>query len=624
MPYVDQDHGGMHELEELFAGFEPEELRTSYIAVPGPGLRAAGSTVPLLGAVGEAPSGLALPVGTSAGPQPIDFAHVYMTLEDYVPFDTPAGSLTPEEAKAQIRRHHDSTTILMHLAFLNGLARQGPAVLEQLALDYERHLDEAAAERFRNVRTQGPEPHRFLARQPILAAMREVLVNDAGPVEEPSLPPIVVAAALSHAVAVTLASDQDRNEDIAGTPEHLFFEMLRLGPLYESDGMWESIDRQVRLWRHYGEQLIRTRLRAAPAQLLSEAAGLELETLLSLGFAVFAVANSWKPGQNTQLPDLTLGLGMAPEELEVFWDLVAATPEDLRRDFEGHTDSPFDFLPIQMRPVLRLPNAVIPLDVGYLWDRVTTGLYWLVHDMEKVRSDRDRLLWTQGFAEAVELMVEDGLRHLAPRDLSGATTFYTEEDFGLAYPEAKRPDAAIDFGHRLLVVEVVSGALSVPTRIEGRRDGFEADVERLIVKKCRQLDSAAQALTRDPHPLTGHTAPAGLRVIPTLVVGGGFPLNPLTMQYIETKLSEEGLLQHPLVSPLSIIDLGDVEALEALGEQGLTPVDVLESWHESALRAVPLRNFLLERWTGQQLRPSRMSTVRQTFDTISDILKIPS
>lgn len=618
------DHGGLHQLEELFAAAEPEELRTSYLAVPGPGLRAAGSTVPLLGAVGEAPSGLAVPVGTAAGSQPIDFTHVYMTLEDYVPFNTPAGPLEPEDVKAQIRSRQEPIAILVHLALLNGLADQGRAAVEQLAVEYERHLEEPAAERFRNVRTQGQEPHRFLARQPILAAMRDVLVNDAAPVEEPDLPPIVVAAALSHAVAVTLASDQDRNEEIAGTPEHLFFEMLRLGPLYESDGMWESIDRHARLWRQYGEQITRTPLRATPAQLLTEAVGLELETLLGLGFAMFAVVNSWKPGRNIQLPDLTLGLGMAPEDLDVFWDLVAATPEEYRRDFEGHIDSPFDFLPIQMRPVLRLPNAVVPLDIGYLWDRVTTGLYWLVHDAEKARSERNRLLWTQGFAEAVELMVEDGLRNLAPPDLSGATTFYTEEDFELAYPEAKRPDAAIDFGNRLLLVEVVSGALSVPTRIEGRRDRFEADVERLVLKKCRQLDSAAQAVTRDPRPLTGHPAPDGFRVMPTLVVGGGFPLNPLTMQYIEGKLAQEGLLQHALVSPLSIIDLGEVEALEALGERGVTPVEVLENWHKSGLRAVPLRNLLLERWKGQQLRPSRMATVRQTFDTISEILKIPS
>lgn len=616
------DPGGLPELTELFTGIEPQELRGSYIAVAGPGLRVGGSAVPALGGFADVPSGFSVPVGTVTGPQPIDYAHVYMTLADYLPPSTPAGPLDPQAVAEQLTRGQERIALLVHLALLNGLTHQGRGVVDQLAVEYERFLEPTAAERCRNSRSRGREPHQFLARQPLLAAMRTVLVGRDPAAQEAVVPPIVAAVLLSHAVAVDLAADREHDDEMVGVPEHLFFEMLRLGPLYESEGMWESIDRHVRLWRYYGERLVRTNLRASPAELLVEATGLELEKILALGFALYAIAHNWKPGETVNMPAPNLGLGLDPADLDAFWSLVAASPEELSDEFEGHTASAFDFLPIQMRPVLRLPEVVIPLDIGYLWDRVTTGLYWMVHDAEKARGSRDRLRWTQGFAEAVELMVEDSVSQMAPMDLAGGTTWYTEEHFAVAYPDAKRPDAAIDFGDRILLIEIVSGALSVPTRIDGRRDRFDDDLERLVLKKCRQLDSAAQAVLHDSQALTGYPGPPGLRVIPAVVIGGGFPLNPLTRQYIEEKLSAEKLFEHPLVQTLSIIDLGDIEALEALAEKGLTPVDVLDGWQASGLHAVPFRNYLLTRWSGRDLRPSRMEAVHETFDTIRDVLQI--
>ena len=60
---------------------------------------------------------------------------------------------------------------------------------------------------------------------------------------------------------------------------------------------------------------------------------------------------------------------------------------------------------------------------------------------------------------------------------------HTEDDLLSAFPGAKNCDAGIDFGGDVLLVEVVSGTVTVPTREEANVTAFRADTERLVLKK---------------------------------------------------------------------------------------------------------------------------------------------
>ena len=66
-----------------------------------------------------------------------------------------------------------------------------------------------------------------------------------------------------------------------------------------------------------------------------------------------------------------------------------------------------------------------------------------------------------------------------------------------AYPEHKTADTVIDFGERFVAFEIVSGQISVNTRVHGSLMSYEADLERLVFKKLRQLDDTASCLIRD-------------------------------------------------------------------------------------------------------------------------------
>lgn len=616
----------LNRLERLFTAHEPEELRHGYFAVPDADVRFAGSTVVPLGVARAVVTSSGLTVPASAHQHgPLDYTGVYVTLDQYLTPDRADWRTDGEAIRDGIARSQTANTTILHLALMNTIVSDR-AKTDQLLQDFRSTLRPDICQRLDNVlRDDGVSgKHQLLARQPILAAMRFVIEGGGG-AQDTESPAFTCAALLSHAVAVDLSSKVDAPEELYGIPESLFFEILRLGVLYESGDMLSSIDRVVRLWQTYGPQVARFPTRAVPSEMLREATGLELEEMLGLAFALFAHATHWEPGKPAYLA-ADMGSGMPPEKLEAFRRLVARTLDDLKEEFATRTKSTFDFLPLQEHPVLLADQGLLVLDPDFLWERVTSGLYWLVHDYEKQRSERDRQRWSQGFGEMVELMTEDELRRLAPLALGGGTTFYTEEDFERAYGQTKRCDAAIDFGSTMLLVEVVSGQLSVQTRIDGDPDKFRADTDRLVIGKCRQLDAACKAVLADATgALTGFPTVPGLKLVPVVVVGGGYPVNPFTVTYITSRLSEEELFSDPRIHTLCIIDLGELEMLEGLGERGHDPVTVLIDWKQSAIGKVPLRNHILRRWGGgSDSRPARMkASVDATFERLISLLRLP-
>jgi hypothetical protein len=178
----------------------------------------------------------------------------------------------------------------------------------------------------------------------------------------------------------------------------------------------------------------------------------------------------------------------------------------------------------------------------------------------------------------------------------------------------------------MLLAEVVSGQLAVATRIEGSIQKFKEDTERLVIDKCRQLDSASNAILASEVALTGFPGPPGRRILPLVVVGGGYPVSRLTMAYIREELARLNLLQDARVMSLGIIDIEELEMLEGLVDNhGMTPVDVLQSWRDSSLGEWPLSYYLVQTYGswGPAQRATRMrGLVDQTMQEIVERLKL--
>jgi hypothetical protein len=605
------------ELERLFAmvaGAEPEELR-GYLAVMTQGSPLhAGTTIPLPNPLQLTPgaSGLLAPFG--GGTAPIDYMGVFLVLSDYVdPIDLLTDSETlSRECVAATERAVNHEELVTAGVILNMSLRR-PQFFEEMQELFRGSLSPAPRERFDNAFRVHPD-RRFLTRQPLLGTIQQALSLGMDRKVSVTPPPAEVRVAmLAHAIAEGMGGQEDYDgQMIAGLPARLAIDLVCNGFFHRTDDLYSVIDRHVRLWRTYGNEARRYLDGKDPCELVVEATGIEVEDFLALGFALQAHAMEWNTTKPIHLTEDFSDID--PRVREAFLHFVAATPEEMQTTLTRGTRSSWDFLALQERPVLRRSVGLLVLDEAFLMERVTSGLFWIVHDhLRDHVDDLARQRWTQAWGAMIEALAEDSLRSLAPRDLGGAATFFTEDDLAATYGSSKASDVVVDFGEGLAVVEIVSGQLTTTTRIDGDIRAFERDMEKLLYKKLRQVDATSANLAADEKPLTGVTS-MGRPLYPIVIVGTAFSMSPVIASCVEEYVNEHQLFAGRNCRPVSIIDLGELEMLEGLAAQGLGILSLLGGWHRSGIRSLPLHNWLLANypWEPDRYRPPRM---RQQLDS---------
>jgi hypothetical protein len=446
------------------------------------------------------------------------------------------------------------------------------------------------------------------------ASMRLVLVPPdpaAGPGPGPAIAadldgidPETASVLLVHLAADALHQERRADEPrFCGTAESLAMEMIANNLFNDRDDNGDLLGRYRLLWRDYGERLRRFTPCRPPALMLREAAGIEFDDMVTLAVAYWGYMQFRGPDDPIRVkavatPDMTI----TPPQVQTFLGLFSSTPAELAAGLR-RCPQPWQMLPIQDRPLLRLDDDVVVLDERYLVERVTRGLYWLVHDNEKRQyGEKARNAWTQVWSEMIETRVEDQLRRMAPVLIGGERAFFTEENLRAAFPGTKNCDAGVDFGADVVLAEVVSGTVKVATREQADVASFREDTERIVLGKARQLYVTAANLLRSPQPAASPLATPPGRVFPIVVIGGQFPVNPLTIRYINEDLASEGHRPDGIVQMLTVLDLEELEGCEALSRRkGLTLPQLLVAWRESPYRDAAFRNYLAFEIGGREL-----------------------
>jgi hypothetical protein len=291
-----------------------------------------------------------------------------------------------------------------------------------------------------------------------------------------------------------------------------------------------------------------------------------------------------------------LNSGMAKEKIELFIDSFTASPDELTAVW-ADSASEWDFIALQRQPILLLSNGYLVPDEQYLLDAVTAGLYYRVLDHVNLSYGRPAGdAWSRAYSRMVEEMVEDQFRAMAPASME-QPAYFDEDQLEDAYPKGgKRCDFVIDYGTAWLLGDVVKRDLRRGAAVDGSFEVFAEDIARTIEKKASQLDDSGRRLSDDPVALTGSPSVENKVMVPVIVVGGSFPLEPTTVAYVHDRLVAEGLLQFEGVKPVAILDFEDVDFLEALAEAGESIVDVLQDWAAGPLMGIPFTTYVQDRY----------------------------
>jgi hypothetical protein len=493
------------------------------------------------------------------------------------------------------------------------VARVGGGALDEWTTHVLNVVEASLSARMREALVSGDGgPTRvFLARQPLLLALK-LSLSRPPPARPGTGDPFVVATLLSHHAArepVRARRPLAGAPRIGGLPEPLAMEVVANTLFNLPVEFGDLLARTELIWSANESRLARTRPRLPLEQMLIEAVGLGLDDLLTVAFALFAHAAEASVAGARQLDLSSLGLPQAT--IDAFLARFAATESELTA-LLGKQQGEWAFLPLEDSPLLRVGRStVIVIDETLLQRRFTSGLYWLVHDHEKRIDEQDRRAWTQVYSELVEIHAEDIVQRLAPPVLGGSA-FFTEEQ--LAKLGGSAVDCGIDFGDVVLLADVVQHQMTVPTRMMCEPKSFEADMRATVLKKVKQLDGSIRRLLDKPnhpdHPLGRRPA----RILPLVVQGADFPVNPVTVRHARTEANKLGLLEFAECAPLIIVTLDELEAMDALLTSTTAAARDIFVEYSGTGAENSLRNFIVERFGGSGLH--RSGPIQDALDRV--------
>lgn len=315
------------------------------------------------------------------------------------------------------------------------------------------------------------------------------------------------------------------------------------------------------------------------------------------------------------------------ETVERFLALFATTPAELASELAA-CELPWQMLPLQTRPLVRIGDDVVVLDEPFLMEAVTTGLYWRVSDHVRMSDSEAWRPWSAAYAEMIEALAEELVEGLAPTLLDRSSAFFTEEDIKTAFATKKQTppniDAGVDFGIGVTLFEIVNKHMSLQAR-SGDIAASKTDVDQAVITKAGQLDGTTALLRRDPQPPASPLRKPAGTVFPIIVCGNHFPVNPVTRNYVEGLLQGKGMLQVPGIQPLAVIDLDELESCVSLAKAGVLLPDLLAPWlSDVSYRKGSLTLYLWARYGGIRLeRPAHVAaSLREAMDAILPLLDI--
>jgi hypothetical protein len=159
-------------------------------------------------------------------------------------------------------------------------------------------------------------------------------------------------------------------------------------------------------------------------------------------------------------------------------------------------------------------------------------------------------------------------------------------------------------------MDVVTSRISEKATEASSYEDLDGDINDIVISKAEQLDSTINWMIGLGGNLPGQEL-RGLapRYFPLVVAYNGFRWNQIMAQEIYDRLLSRGLLQHPLINPLSVIDIRELEYIETAAERGVSFGTLLQDVLAAGAIAHPM-GWYISRHTGL----SWPSSLRQPLD----------
>ncbi len=600
-------------LRQLIASGEPKDLRSSYLMTPEhERQRFVGTGVPAVGRFVALPSGLVVPQSAARAPAPIDLAAEYLIASEVLGF-----APSPQWIEVTLSR--------LPLDYVLGFLSQIMVRLQKPGHS-RREVDlEAAALWFaptvaakvKNLLTSGR--HLLIPQGVMVLAKLAVrhCTHSTGPVgEEGGLVPALLLAVAEHLSSPAGDEDERRLQLECEIVANQYFNAPR-DPAHLTA-------RFVRRWIQIPREARDDRERLDLEALYADVVGLPLLDVSVVALGLWAAA---EPGHTRFAPSYFDMLGWEPARLEAVWQLLSADRITLLDSLNqeatelGGAGEQWAFSAFERYPLLRLEdNTVVVLSPDLLLRRVFGWLpFFDVRSGLRTSGDmKGAARFETNFRKITEL---HGLEILTSIAATGGQRLYTEQELMSAYAAhgVKLADSALDYGDAWVVVEISTRQLTRSTAAGVSYDALGQDLD-VLLEKAKQLDSTIERLRSDEKRLTGEAPAVPRQFYPVLVATEGFPVNPITLTQLWARVRDAGLLVGQDVAPLQVVDLFELEIVEAVQEGGGPSLRALLAEKPNAgLAKASLRDYMV---VERRLQPGRSARVERLWlEPFDDLLR---
>jgi hypothetical protein len=295
---------------------------------------------------------------------------------------------------------------------------------------------------------------------------------------------------------------------------------------------------------------------------MTEDYGLDIAEQFNLGFAVSAITHAWDDDPRSNLyvspenfDDLLLKLGLLDRRHQAL-ELISATREQFQAEFAAAGTSA-EHLAWETRPFMRHPclrtndDGLVLISAKAMQSWLTDGFYCRLLTSAQRRSVNDggrtSNLFTSFAGSLLETYELEVMRSVLPGERPpGAGRVHGEQPYGRGGGK-RTSDVAVDLGQDLVLFEVSNSRLRADTLILGDNERVKADLDRMIIRKIKQLDGCIEALFASEATIPGVDISHVMRIWPVIVTAGEITQTSELWMFIDRESA--GRLTQPKVQP---------------------------------------------------------------------------
>lgn len=427
--------------------------------------------------------------------------------------------------------------------------------------------------------------------------------------------------------ATTIVDESQRHlEEAAALGDEMLAFLIQNGAYHSRQNMLNTFARAYALFAEYA------RAHADVLPLDAWAAAdytLSLEEQFAAGFALQAVSHATDTGRRPHERALVdrdaLRTTTFRDRMDDVRGVLAASRDWYREAFcDRHelTNIAWETTPFMQRPFLELTSGQLALIsprsiITWLGD----GFYYRLLESAQRRNPPDRSM-SLAFTRFVGDLLEEWALELVRSVYSGDRPLGGGRVHGeQPYDGQLTPDVAIDLGTDLVLIEVRSGYLNRRLRTSGDVEEFKQDLDRIILRKVRQLGDRIADLLAGRATLPGVDVRHVGRVWPILVTADITQTEPLH-DVIVGALPQ--IYEDARVQGLVVCDPEDLELLMGMVEGGASLIEILDRRQRGPYAKLELKRWVLEdpRSPGERRPTFALERWERVTTAVREVLRV--